>query len=801
MAGNENNITTKATVDLPVTDLKTGLLDAVIDPLRKQYGFNEVKEKPTPAIILLARHFWGLTSWMLEATVIISFLLHKTFDAWVILVLLIFNILIGFINEQKAAKTVAALQQQLQVMVRVLRNSNWLQIASKELLPGDIVRIRMGDFLTADMQLTEGEIKADKSALTGETALIEVKQGDTLYAGSIVKGGEGTAMVTATGTRSFYGKTAKLVMTASHKMHMEEVVAKIVRLLFIAVLSVLIITSVIGLIGGQSLLTVLPLILLLMVSAVPVGLPAMFTISMAKGSNELAENGLLVSRLSATEDAATLTTLCIDKTGTITKNELSLEQTLATSRFSPTDVVMFGTMASVKADNDPIDLAFIREAEKQKLIPPDFQQESFTPFNAIIKHTEAKVTYRDKQLIIAKGAFLAIKNMCGLTDIEFDKTVEEWAHKGFKTIAVAIAEKERNFEMAGIAALFDPPREDAAAMLAAIRDLGIDIKMLTGDALPIGKEIAMQVGIGNNVVSMTGFREQMKLAEASSEIIHTHNGFAEVLPGDKFNIVKSLQHENQIVGMTGDGVNDAPALKQAEVGIAVKDATDVAKQAASIILLKAGLQQILELIRVGRNIHIRIANYTVNKIAKTIQTILFVCVSFIITKQFVVSTLDMVMLLFMIDFVVLALSIDKVSWSRKPATWNIRPLIKKGVLIGLLLFAECITWFFAAKSMFGLTDPARFNSFGFACLFFSTIASIPVIRTEKRFYKEPISKTLLYVLLADIIAVCLMLAIGFTGFTKIPGLVIVSTLCFFIATNLLINDYVKTWLLKTTIND
>lgn len=354
-----------------------------------------------------------------------------------------------------------------------------------------------------------------------------------------------------------------------------------------------------------------------------------------------------------------------------------------------------------------------------------------------------------------------------------------------------MAKRDSNFQLVGIAALFDPPREDAATMLAAIKDLGVDIKMLTGDALPIGKEIAGQVGIGNNVVSMAAVREQMAIAEERIKMIQSCNGFAEVLPEDKFNIVKSLQQAKQIIGMTGDGVNDAPALKQAEVGIAMKNATDVAKQAASIILLKEGLQQILELIRVGRSIHVRIANYTVNKIAKTIQTILFVCVSFIISKQFVVATIDMVILLFLIDFAVLALAVDKVSWSRQPANWNIKPLVKKGVLIGVLLFAECITWFFAAKSLFKIQDPNMYHTLGFACLFFSSIASIPVIRTDKRFYKEPISKTPVYVLLADVLIVCVMLAFGFTGFAALPVSAIGATLFYFIVVNWLINDYLK----------
>lgn len=772
------------------TDNLTGLSDEQVAALRLQYGFNEVKEKQISVIVLLAKKFWGLTAWMLEITIIISFLLHKPFDGFVITGLLIFNGLIGFFNELKAAKTVAALQQQLQVVVRVIRNGNWMQIPSRELLPGDVVRLRMGDFLTADMELKEGELKVDKSALTGETALIENKPGDMVFAGSVAKTGEATVLVTATGTQTFFGKTAKLVMTASHKMHMEEVVAKVVRILFIAVVSVLAITTALGLLSGQSFLNILPLILILLVSAVPVGLPAMFTISMARGSKELAKDGLLVTKLSATEDAATLTTLCIDKTGTITKNELTIQELLPVSVFSKNDVLMYGTMASVKANEDAIDLAFIAEADKLQGIEKPFVQLAFVPFNATIKHTEAQIETEGNAITAAKGAYTAIKNLCGLTTFELDATVEQWAHKGFKTIAVAVAEENRQFTFVGMAALYDPPRPDAHEMLSRIKEVGIDIKMLTGDALPIGREIATQAGIGSNIVSISDVRPQFD-SGAGATTIHSHNGFAEVLPEDKFNIVKTLQQEHQVVGMTGDGVNDAPALKQAEVGIAVKNATDVAKQAASIILLKEGLQQILELIKVGRRIHERISHYTVNKIAKTIQTILFVCVSFIISKQFVVATLDMVLMLFLIDFVVLALAADKVSWSSKPANWNIKPLVKKGVLIGILLFAECTGWYFFAKSFFKLTDAGSYHSLGFACLFFSSILSVLVIRTDKRFYLQPIGKTLLILIIADTIAVCALLFVGFKGLSQLSPEVIGGTLVFFIIANLLVNDSIK----------
>lgn len=768
----------------------TGLSDAEVAALRLQYGFNEVKEKQIFVIILLAKKFWGLTAWMLEVTIIVSFLLHKPFDGLVITGLLIFNGLIGFFNELKAAKTVAALQQQLKVMVRVFRNGVWIQLPSKELVPGDIVRLRMGDFLTADMELKEGELKVDKSALTGETALIENGHGDTVFAGSIAKAGEATAVVTATGTQTFFGKTAKLVLTASHKMHMEEVVAKVVRMLFIAVVSVLAVTTLTGLLGGQSFISILPLILILLVSAVPVGLPAMFTISMARGSKELAENGLLVTKLSATEDAATLTTLCIDKTGTITKNELTLQEAIGVGSFSNDDVVKYGAMASVKANEDAIDLAFFLEAEKKQTLKSSYSQIKYIPFNATLKHTQAIVELEEKKVTIAKGAYTAIKHLCGLAICEQDDKVNEWAHKGFKTIAVAVAQENKHFIFVGIAALYDPPRPDAYEMLSRIKAMGIDVKMLTGDALPIGKEIAAQAGIGSNIVSISEMRSQIESGGYSNSI-HSHNGFAEVLPEDKFNIVKTLQQERQVVGMTGDGVNDAPALKQAEVGIAVKNATDVAKQAASIILLKEGLQQILELIKVGRSIHERISHYTVNKIAKTIQTILFVCVSFIISKQFVVNTFDMVLMLFLIDFVVLALAADKVSWGTMPANWELKPLVKKGLIIGFLLFAECIAWYFFAKSFFKLTDAGSYHSLGFACLFFSSILSVLVIRTDKSFYKKPISKVLLLIISADILVVYILLLFGLKGFSPLSPAVVGSTLSFFTIANLLINDSVK----------
>lgn len=764
--------------------------DNDIPSLRKKFGYNEIKQKQTPVALIFLKHFWGLTAWMLELTVVISFLLHKTIDAWVILSLLIVNGLIGFYNELKSIKAVAALQEQLQVTVRVLRNKNWVRLPSRELLPGDVVRIRTGDFVSADMEILSGKICVDKSALTGETALKETNIGDILYSGSIVKSGECMALVTTIASNTYFGKTASLVLTAKHKIQMETVVVKVVRVLFASVIVILSLTTLAGVLNGQNIFSILPLSLILLVSAVPVGLPAMFTISMARGSKELARDGLLVTNLSATEDAATLTTLCIDKTGTLTKNELSLQHILSTKEFTEEEVIVSGSLASVKANNDTIDLAFISEAERRRIPLSEFHQVSFQPFDSVTKLTKADITSPENShgFSVAKGAYNAILNLCGVSVSEFDSTVEQWAEKGFKTIAISINQKNK-WELVGIVALYDTPRSDARVVLNKLKELGIKVKMLTGDALPIGREIASQVGIGNNIISIADIR--ITENDYKEGVIYRYDGFTEVLPQDKYNLVKELQHNNEIVGMTGDGVNDAPALKQAEVGIAVKSATDVAKQAASVILFEDGLSHIISLIKTGRSIHTRIVNYTINKIAKTIQTILFVCIAYVITGQFVVTTIDMVILLFLIDFVVLALSVDITTGGKTPANWNMKPILIKGFTIGFMLFAECIFWYFFSSYIFNLHDESQLHSLGFTCLFYSTLLVIPVIRTDKRFYQQPISTTLLFILIADAILVFALLLIGFKDFAILPYSVVSISVLYFLLCNLFINDTIK----------
>ena len=767
-----------------------GLSLKEIQMRQSSYGLNQVPEAHVSTLLLFGRHFWGLTAFMLEFTIAVSFLLHKYIDVCLISGLMVFNAIVGFLQERKAAKTVKALKNSLQVIVRVLRAGKWGKVSAKQLVPGDIIRIRTGDFITADAKLINGTASLDQSALTGESAWVDKQQGDIVYAGSSIKSGECNAVVVGTGIRTFFGKTAELVQEAKPRMHMDEVVRNIVKILSSIVIAFLVITLTISIIRGEAFLSTLPLILILFISAIPVALPAMFSVTMANGSRQLAAKGVLVSRLSATEDAATMTALCIDKTGTLTQNILTIQELIPAGNFTSTEVLQYAVMASVAANNDPIDLAFIQKSEDEKSNLSSFKVLTFTPFTAALKRTEALIQKDEVTIRVLKGAYTTIKELCHTPQAGFDQKVTEWGSKGFKTIAVALV-KDDVTQWVGIAALMDPPIPDSGAMVARLKELGVIVKMLTGDASPVAKEVALKVGIGEKILAASLFRDEPD-SDKKIQLVMSSDGFSEVLPEDKFNIVKVLQEHHEITGMTGDGVNDAPALRQAEVGIAVKKATDVAKQAASVILLHEGLESIISLITIGRDIHQRITNWVVSKISKTLFTVVFVCVAYLVSGQFIVNAYDMVLLLIIVDFVTLTLSTDSVIGSKKPNNWEVKPLLELGFLLGFLNCAEAFLWFFIGKKYFQISEVNEIHSFSFAILFFTSIINIPVIRTRGRFFSQPIGKTLFFTILGDILIAIVFLTSGMPGFTALPPLLTITTLTFFLLSGLLINDWIKT---------
>ena len=656
-----------------------GLNSSEAQEKQKVYGRNEVEEKQASRLMAFARKFWGLAAWMLEVAIVLSFVLGKYLDVYIIAALLLVNAVLGFIQEQQATRAVKALKQKLHLQTRVLRDGVWQTIDVAEIVPSDVIRVRSGDYVPADFRIIDCEATVDQSAITGESLPIEKKMGDLVYSGSLIKKGETTGVITATGTHTVYGKTTQLVQLAKPKLHMEGVISNLMKWLLVMVVSLLIVAAAVSWARGLNLLDLLSLALVLLVAAIPVALPTMFTITMALGAYELARNGVLVTRLSASEDAALMDVLCVDKTGTITENKLTVTDVAEIGNYSKDDALIFGALASQVANQDPIDLAFFVSVEQRKIMLEDYRQKKFTPFDPSTRRTEAIVEKQGQTFKVTKGAVSAVSEVCELTkeqQNDIETKTGAFANKGYRVIAVAAGKEGATMQFVGLVALYDKPRPESAKLIVKLRSLGIAVKMLTGDSQPIAKQIAQEVGLGDKITRMADVEKNAENAVVAAEIVDQTDGFAEIYPEGKYRIVKGLQAENHVVGMTGDGINDAPALKQAEVGIAVSNATDVAKGSASVVLTQEGLSNVVNLIQTGRMIYQRILTWIFNKIVKTFQVILFVIVAFLLTGLFVVGAFQVVLLLFLVDFVTISLSTDNVTPSEKPETWNIRPLVK-----------------------------------------------------------------------------------------------------------------------------
>ena len=674
---------------------ETGLTRGEVDSRRKEHGYNEVAEKKAHPVLRFLQKFWGISAWMLELIMVLSAVLGKYSDLVVVGALLVINAVLSFTQEHRAAGVVEALRRRLQVNARVRRESSWQVIPARELVPGDIVRVRPGDIIPADVKLLTGALTVDQSALTGESKDVDKAPADVLSSGSVVRQGEGNGVVMLTGAKTYFGRTTELVQLARPKLHIEAVVTKVVRWLFVIVGALLGVVVVLSLVRGVPLLETVPLLLVLLMSAVPVALPVMFTVSMAIGSKELAKRGVLVTRLSASEDAATMDVLCVDKTGTITMNQLAVTGVIPFEHATEADVVFAGALASQEANQDPIDLAFLAAAKERHIFDslPKVAPVSFAPFDAKNRRTEAVVEQNGQRLRVMKGAVRTIAEACGLQSqaIEaLEARVSESALKGYRTLAVSRGPEKGASELLGLVTLYDPPRPDARQLIATLHDLGVPVKMLTGDALAVASEIARGVGLPciRRVADLKATSAQV--GNEAVDVLAGADGFAEVFPEDKFIVVQRLQAAGHVTGMTGDGVNDAPALRQAEVGIAVSTATDVAKGAASVVLTEPGLTNIVALVEQGRTIYQRILTWIINKISRTILKAAFVAIAFVVTGKFVVSAFAMLLLVFMTDFAKIALATDHVRPSRKPETWNIGSFITMSVVLGVAMVAETL---------------------------------------------------------------------------------------------------------------
>jgi len=786
---------------VPIKDstasIQGGLSSEEVRKRLMEYGYNEVFEKKGTPVLRFVKKFWGITPWMLETTILLEWILGKYFEMYVVIGLLGFNAALGFLQEERANAALELLKEKLKISARVKRNGNWTVIPARELVPGDLIRLRAGDFVPADIRGAEGNAEVDQSSLTGESQTVEKKVDEVLYGGSVIRRGEITGTVASTGAKTYFGRTVELVQVAKPKLHMEEITSSVVRWLVIIVSSFLSVALALTALKGMNLIEILPLAVVLMVSAIPVALPTMFAISMALGSLDLMKKGILITRLSAIEDAATMNMVCADKTGTMTMNKLSVEEQIAVDPYQERDVVFYGSLASHEADQDPIDLAFLSAANSLGLSLDGYRQENFVPFDPSTRRTEATVEREGRRFRVLKGAVNTILPLCKNGKDEFSKVqerVEALSSRGFRAIAVARSNEPDSVNLVGVAFLYDKPRSDSPKLVKELGNLGLNVKILTGDALPIAKEVAKELGLGDAITRIGDLKNStddriLKLVEESA-------GFAEIYPEDKYLIVKTLQKGRHVVGMTGDGVNDAPALRQAEVGIAVSNATDVAKKAASAVLTTEGLEGIVDLVKIGRMTYQRIITWILNKIIKTFQITVFVVLAFFLTGKYVISALHMILLLFLTDFVTLSISTDNVRYSGNPDTWNITGLIKAALLLGLLVIAELMALLGIGFSYFGLSSEiTQLQTFTFEMLIYVELLDILIIRERKHFWNSRPSKFLFLTIVGDLALVFFISIWGLPGITPIPPVAAMTLVGLSFVIAFFINDPIKVLLI------
>ena len=673
---------------------------------------------------------------------------------------------------------------------------------ARELVPGDIIRVRPGDIVPADVKLLTGKLTVDQSALTGESKDADKAPGEALSSGSIVRRGEGNSVVMLTGAETYFGRTTELVQKARPKLHIEAVVAKVVRWLFVIVGALLCVVVVLSLIRGAPLIEMIPLVLVLLMSAVPVALPVMFTVSMAVGAKELARRGVLVTRLSAAEDAATMDVLCVDKTGTITMNQLAVTGVIPLEHATEADVLFAGALASREANQDPIDLAFLAAAKERHIFDnlPKVARVSFEPFDAKNRRTEAVVEQGGQRLRVMKGAVRTVAEACGLQPPAIkalEARVSDSALKGYRALAVARGSETGAPSLLGLVSLYDPPRADAKQLISTLHDLGVSVKMLTGDALAVASEIARGVGLPN--IRRVA---DLKVADAQPgneavDLLAGSDGFAEVYPEDKYIVVQHLQAAGHMTGMTGDGVNDAPALRQAEVGIAVSTATDVAKGAASVVLTDPGLTNIVALVEQGRTIYQRILTWIVNKISRTILKAVFVAIAFVLTGKFVVSAFAMLLLVFMTDFAKIALATDHVRPSKKPETWNIGGFITVSAVLGVAMVTEALLLLWIGWSRWGLaTNDRALCTFSFLTMLYFGAFSILSARERRWFWATMPSKILLAAILADAFTGTALTFVGLPGLMPLPWWETFTIFTYAMVAGLVVNDAVKVAMIR-----
>jgi H+-transporting ATPase len=750
-------LSTEETIGLLRTS-SNGMTASEVQRRLQIYGLNEVAEKKINPVVEFLLRYWGPMPWLLEVAIVLSIVLKHYLEAAIIFALLTINTVIGQMQSRGSQRALEALKKRLAVEARVLRDGEWVITQAREIVPGDIISIGLGDIVPADAKLLTGDLSVDQSALSGESLPVDVQQSAIIYSGSIVRRGEAKCVVVNTGPNTYFGKTAELIKIARPKSHQEQIMLAIVRYMMLLGIGALVLVAAYAAVIGTSILSILTFAVIFLMGAVPVALPAVMTIVQSAGAKELARKGVLVTRLDSMEDAASIDVLCLDKTGTITQNNLSVADVAPLAGYSREEVVVTAGLASQGQGKDAIDTAVLDYVKASNINLNSYQQISFTPFEPSTKRSEAVVTTNDKRFRVVKGAPQTVIALCrGLdtaTISKVDQMMEELSLKGYRTLGVAKSVNDTgNLQFVGLLSLADPPRLDSSDMIQRARELGLRPMMLTGDNIAIAREIARQVSIGDKIIPMEEFRKMDEAQQA--KIIGESDGFAEIYPEDKYRIVKLLQSKGHMVGMTGDGVNDAPALKQAEMGIAVSGSTDVAKASASTVLTETGVGVIIDAIKTSRYIYQRMLTWVINKVTKVIQVIGLLTVGFFWLHDTVVSLLGMTLLIFANDFVTMSLATDNVEYTASPNKWNVRNITLASLVVGILLVGEGAIVLFVSSHYLDLTFD-QLRTFVMLALVFTSQFRVYIVRERRHFWSSRPGRELLIATMAAILLFALL---------------------------------------------
>ena len=753
------------------TSLEGLSADDVHQRLQK-YGPNALAEKKVSPILQFLSYFWGPIPWMIEVALVLSAIVQHWADLIIILVLLVFNAVIGFWQEHQASNAVEALKKQLALKARVKRGGQWTEVDAVDLVPGDIIRLRLGDIIPADVKLAEGDyLSVDQSALTGESLPVNKKPGDIAYSGSVAKQGEMGAVVTATGGETYFGKTAKLVSEAKSVSHFQKAVLHIGDYLIYLSLGLAAVLLLVQLFRGSSILSLVQFVLILVVSAIPVAMPAVLSVTMAIGARALAKMKAIVTRLESIEEMAGMDILCSDKTGTLTQNKLTLGEPVLFDAQTPQELILAAALASKAENKDAIDLAVLAGLTDQPTLA-EYQQLKFVPFDPVGKRTEASIKDKEAHTFrVTKGApqvIVALSHLGEEDRSRAQKAVDDLAAKGYRTLGVARSNNGDTWRFLGILPMFDPPREDSAETIKQAGEHGIQVKMVTGDNTAIAKEIAGQLGLSADIHPAGEFFDTSKnrvMESQQASRIEASDGFAQVFPEHKYMIVKALQSRGHIVGMTGDGVNDAPALKQADTGVAVSGATDAARAASDLVLTEPGLSVIVGAVEEARKIFERMNSYAIYRITETIRIMFFVVLAMMVFDFYPITSIMIILLAVLNDLPIMTIAYDNTWLDPKPVRWDMHRVLTIATILGLLGVVETFGLLAIAKLWLKL-DEAQIQSFIYLKLAVAGHLTLLVARTRRPFWSKPYPAPILLgaILATQVVAV---LIVGF-GFLMTP---------------------------------